>query len=201
MFINPGEMKDKIIILTLNSTSVDSQTSFAWNSGISVWSKTESLEKRNFFSSVGMGVKSIKFSMRKCNLSLHNALLWGERHCFITNIVEIDRKYFEVTVALIEPKQCSVTRTKVTKNELNRPVLCPDSTITFPGYLVEKYLGYKQETPHAVNETMYVLVTPKAIELEAGDLVNIDEETYNVRVLHTLDEFKNEYEIALKKDV
>ena len=201
MLINPGEMKDKITILSLSSTSAGSHTDFAWNTSIYVWSKAESLEKRNFFSSVGMGVKSIKFSMRKCNLSLHNALLWGVRHCFTTNIVEIDRKYFEVTAALIEPKQCSVTRTKVIKNHLNRPVPCPDSTITFPGYLVEKYLGFRQEAPQAVNEITYVLVTPKPITLKVGDLVTIGEDTYNVQVIHSLDEFKNEYEIFLKKDV
>lgn len=50
-----------------------------------------------------------------------------------------------------------------------------------------------------------MLVVPKAIELMEGDLVTVQEgpaaAEYNVQIRHVLDEFKNEYEIAWRRDV
>jgi hypothetical protein len=52
----------------------------------------------------------------------------------------------------------------------------------------------------AVNETRYVLVTPKIISLNTGELVTIGDATYAVEIPHTLDEYKNEYEISVRSD-
>ncbi|MBE6829150.1 MAG: hypothetical protein E7519_02945 [Ruminococcaceae bacterium] len=119
----------------------------------------------------------------------------------MTDINEIDRMYYEVTAARIEPKTCKVIRISITKNELKNPVKGKNEIMTFPGCLVEKYMGYAQQKPQAVSDMQYVLVTPKVIELKLADLVEIEENTYNVQIAHTLDQYKNEYEIAVQKDV
>ena len=70
----------------------------------------------------------------------------------------------------------------------------------FPGVLTEKYLGHTQERPQTSTTVTYVLVTPKAIELAPGSLVDAGGKNYEVQVCHTLDAWKNEYEIQRKED-
>jgi hypothetical protein len=195
----PEELRESVEVLGLQSSG----SVYIWNKNRTMWAKVEQEQKKNLFSQVGIGVKSIKFTIWKQSLSLNDAFSWQGKHCFITDINEIDRMclYCEVTAALIEPKTCTVTRLVTTKNELNRSVTSPQIILTFPGCLVEKYMGYSQEKPQAVTDMQYVLVTPKVISLEIADLIKIDGVTYNVQIAHTLDEYKNEYEIVVKKDV
>jgi hypothetical protein len=192
-----GELRHRIKILELiNNSSI-----YSWSENISVWAKYEEPDKTNLFSKIGIGVKTAKFTIRKCDLTLHNAIRFKENHFFLTNIAEVDRRYYEVTTACIESKNCVAKRNVTTLNELNRPVLTPQTVATFPACLVEKYLGYRQEKPHAVNDITYVMVTPKIIVLKTADLVKIGDDTYNVQIVHNLDEYKNEYEIGLNRDV
>ena len=196
--MNPGELREKISILKLNQND----NSYTWEQSSTLWTKVERLNSNNLFSRVGIGAKSIKFIIRrKSDLSLHDAFKWNGKHCFLTDIVDINPMYYEVTVALIEPRLCAVKRTgKPVLNELNRPVYSDDVTLTFPACLTEKYIGFTQGEPMGVKETRYVMVTPKSIKLQVGELVTIDETDYTVIIPHVLDEFKNEYEIIVKED-
>ncbi len=197
--MNIGELSDRISILNLNQ---DADT-YSWETATGIWAKVERMDGNNLFSRVGLGTKSIKLTIRKnSSLTLHNAFRWQEKHLFLTDIIDIDRMYYEVSAALIEPKLCSVEREGEPKrNELNRPVYEGKKTIIFPGCLTEKYLGHSQGEPMATIETRYVLVTPKVIELNINELVTIGNATYTVLTPHTLDEYKNEYEIMFKGDV
>lgn len=196
---NPGKFNEKIDFMEF----VKNENTFIWESKSTLWAKVEQLKGNNIFSQVGIGVKSIKFTIRKkSGLTLHNAFKWNKKHCFVTDIIDIDRMYYEVTAALIEPKICSVKRDGEQKlDELNRPVYVSSVIITFPGCLTEKYIGYNQEKPMAVTETKYVLVVPKAIELNPGETVTVADTQYEVTIPHILDEYKNEYEITVKEDV
>lgn len=196
--MNPAELNKKISILAISQI----ENSYSWEQIAKVWAKEERLTSNNLFSRVGIGAKSIKFIIRKKeNLSLHNAFRCNGMHCFLTDIVSIDRMYDEVTAAIIEPRLCSVRRTgKPVLNELNRPVHSNDVTITFPACLTEKYVGYTQEKPIGVKETKYVLITPKQIILKVGEIVTIGESDYTMIIPHVLDEYKNEFEIIAKED-
>jgi len=196
---NPGELNEKITVLTLNQGG----NTYTWKESSKLWAKVEQLNKTNIFSKVGLGAKSIKFTIRKNkDLTLHNAFIWRGKHCFLTDIFEVDRAYYEVTAALIEPVTCVVERCgEPTKDKLNRPVYSEQILISFPGVLTEKYMSYMQNEPMATTEMRYVLVTPKAIEINCGELVTINGTTYNVLIAHTLDEYKNEYEILYQGDI
>ena len=197
-YFNPGQLDQKISVLELQSAGLV----YGWAQKRVIYASAEKLDKTNLFSQVGIGVKSVKFTMRKQDLSLFNAFRWNGDFYFLTDINEINRMYYEVTAARIEPKTCVVTEIDTTqRNELNRPISTKNVVMTFPGCLIEKYMGYSQQKPQAVTEMTYVLVTPKAITLNVADLVEIDGTTYNVQIPHTLDPFKNEYEIAVKRDV
>lgn len=194
--MNPGLLRERIEILSFKKR----RYSYFWDSIITVWANVEQNNKTNLFSKVGVGEKTVKFIIRKRDLTLHNAFEWQNRHCFLTDIREIDRSYLEVIAAQIEPTICSLTRNVLLKNELNRPVLKPKRICSFPACMVEKYLGFQQQIPQAINTMTYVLVTPKAIELLVGDLVKIGDNVYNVQIIHNLDEYKNEYEISVVKE-
>lgn len=188
----------KVEVLTLKKTG----SQYAWESECSIWVKAEQAKGKNIFSSVGIGAKSIQFTFRKSSkVTLHNAFKWQGRHCFLTDIIETNKENYEVMAALIEPINCTVERTsEPTLDELNRPVYAQPELISFPGCLTEKYLGHAQEKPMAFVETRYVLVTPKAIELSVGELITAGNETYTVEIPHTLDEYKNEYEISVRSE-
>lgn len=196
--MNAGKLKEKISILTLNQN----EDTYAWTSTINLWAKVEQLRRGNQFSKVGVGVKTIKFIIRNSNnISLHNAIRWQGKHCFIIDINIIDCRYYEVIAALIEPKTCRVERKGNPKlDDLNRPYYEENATIIFPGCLIPKKQDYIQGKPMAVSETRYLLVTHKAIELIIGDLVTIGNVTFTVATAQTLNEYSNEYEIMAKGD-
>lgn len=195
--IDPGELNEQVEILELRQNS----TEFAWIKVSTAWAKAETEKaqnRKNLFSSVGIGAKSIALRMWKQNLTLHNAVRCRGKFCFLTSIDDADCLFYEITAALIEPTICAVTHVITEKNEMKNPVAIKSEMITFPAVLTEKYLGFEQKEPQAVTETTYVLVTPKAIELLISDLVDIAGKKYCVQVAHTLDEYKNEYEVYRK---
>jgi len=192
-----GELQDEISILELKCSGGE----YSWEVAEAAFAKAERLKGNNIFSSVGLGARSVKFTIRQCPLSLHNAIEWNGRHCFLTDIISIDREYYEITAALIEPRTCTVSRKTFDRDTLNRLVLSEESTLTFPAVLTEKYLGHTQGEPMATVEIRYVLVTPKVIALRPGEIVAVDSQPFNVLLAHTLDEYKNEYEITRKEDV
>lgn len=191
-----GEMKKPATILQLSQHG----DTYQWKEAGNIWAKAEPQSKTNLFSKVGLGQKSIRFTMRKQFLSLHEAIRWQGKHCFLTDIRELDRMYFQVTAALIEPVSCIAFHTDHALDTLNRPAFQDTRIAAFPGFLTEKYLGFEQKEVHAETKTTYVLVTPKAIVLQSGDLVQVGEDFYTVNIIHILDEYKNEYEITIGRD-
>lgn len=188
-------MNERISIMEFQGGPV-----YSWVEVASAWAKSEALDKNTFFSKVGSGGKITKFTLRKCGLSLLNAILWKGKYYFISHIAE-DKMNLEVTTTQITPQMCIAKRNTVTKDDLNRPVQNLDTVATFPGCLIEKYLGYYQQQPQAINEIRFVLVTPKVIALETADIIQVGTDIFNVQIPHLLDEYKNEYEIALIKEV
>lgn len=186
---------------------------FVFNNGVYSWtylfrlhSKKEVEYKKAFFSKLGFGTNEIvSFTVRfNRNISKHNSILHEGKHYLITSVTDIDNRhaYQKVDTVQITPKICVLKRLNSTKdNELNRPVKDIQVIYTFPGCIVEKYAKYDQEQVNSSISQTFILITPKEIVLMPGDLIVIDGITYNVQIPHTLDEYQNEYEIAIKKDV
>ena len=194
---NPGDLRDKIEIMEIQHL----QNNYSWKPVTTAWAQAEQTIKNNIYSNLGYGARQINFLIRKQVLTLHKAILWKGKHCFLTDIKEIDRAYFEVTAALIEPIMCSVERTdKPILDGLNRPIYVDSNPIYFPACITEKYIRQTQENPMSTIESSYVLVTPKVVELIDGELVTINNIAYEVLVSHTLDDYKNEYEIRVRSE-
>lgn len=184
MIYGAGDLKERVEVLELAAV----EGGWAWESVRRTWAEAELTDRTNLFSKVGIGARDVRLVLRRQNLTLHNALRWKGQHLFLTSIVENIPGWLDVQAALVEPAAC---RGNVHRGE-NGP--------TFPGVLTEKYLRHEQDHPMATTTVCYVLVTPKAVEIEPKGLVEAGGTRYVVQVAHTLDGWKNEYEILRKGD-
>ncbi|QUO37563.1 hypothetical protein KFE19_14485 [Dysosmobacter sp. Marseille-Q4140] len=200
--IDAGDLSERLELLELEETQADT---WEWVSRGRLWAQVEVDGGKNLFSSVGIGARNAKLVLRTRPLSLCQALRWRGQHLFLTGITKLDRMHLNVQAALVNVVTCLATRTEDTVGAAGRPVAAETMRISFPGILTEKYARYEREETHAENDTSYVLVVPKEISLQAGDLVTVQDgpakAVYAVTICHVLDQFKNEYEIARRGDV
>ena len=198
-----SRLKDKVQILTLVKS--EAAESYTWSPLASRWAAVEYDTSQNLFSRIGIGTRGVHVVLRMQPLTLHQALCWRDKHLFLTAIRDHDSEYLELEAALVTVENCTAVRTEDTVGEGNRPVTAEAMRIAFPAVLTEKYIRYEREDTHDETEQTYVLVTPKAILLQSGDLVTVQagsaKGTYYVTAPHILDEYKNEYEIVRRGDV
>ena len=185
-YIGAGKLDQPLEVLELQETGPGV---WEWATVRRAWAQVEQTTKTNLFSKVGVGARDAAIVLRRQSLTLHQALRWKGRHLFLTSITLRDRGHLDVAAALVNPVDCR------TEGEEGA------SGLQFPGILTEKYLKWEQPEPYSVNQLTYVLVTPKVIDLQLGGLVSVAGINYEVQVAHTLDEYKNEYEIFRKGDL
>lgn len=181
--MDAGQLRDTLQVLELRE---DPEGGWSWQTVGTVRGQVELTVKKNLFSSVGIGARGAELILRRQPITLHDALLWGRQHLFLTSILPEGRLHLRVEAALVETVEC--------RSEGGRGV-------SFPGILTEKYLKWEQPEPYSVNRLTYVLVTPKPIQLRRGGLVNVAGTNYEVQLAHTLDPYKAEYEIVRTEDL
>ena len=200
--MDAGSLRERLQVLTLTE---DPAGAWTWQPVRQARAQAELTTRSNLFSSAGIGARGAELVLRAQPLTLHQALLWGGQHLFLTAILPEGRLHLRVHAALVEPVACLAIRTEDTVGAAGRPVTEETMRLTFPGVLTEKYVRYEWEETHDESDVSYVLVTGKPIALQAGDLVTVREgpaaDVYHVTACHVLDEYKNEYEIARRGDV
>lgn len=161
----------------------------------------ETTAKTNLFSKVGIGARTVEFTMRApARLTLYNALRRNDLFYFITSIVPEDLILSRVTTSNTQLFNWTLYHGE-TDDGVYADSYEAMKQFTFPAPCVEKYMKYAQEIPMAQTEISYVIVTPKAIKLEVDDILKSSIGAFVVQACHTLDEYKNEYEIYRKGDV
>lgn len=184
--IDAGRLIERVQVLRLTEKEPGV---WSWEPERPARAQIELSTKRSLFSDIGIGARSAELVLRRQALSLHNALLWGGRHLFLTSIVPEGRTHLRAEAALVEPTAC---RLRATDKEPG---------MTFPGVITEKYARHAQEWPMSLNELELVLVVPKAIAIRPGRLVEARGAAWEVLVPHELDPYKNEYEIGRTVDL
>ena len=179
-----GDLKDLVQILDFQETEPGR---WAWVPGRKAWAQVTQTAKTNLFSKVGVGARDADLVLRKQSLTLHQALSWNGQHLFLTAVTDRGRMHLDVQAALVDLVECQADPAE-------------DGSY-FPAVLTEKYIRHEQLEPLAVNTTSFVLVTPKAIDLEEGRLVDVAGVPYEVQMAHRLDRYKNEFEIVRKADL
>ena len=120
----------------------------------------------------------------------------GEQFFFLTSIVlSDDRSRQEIRAAVCEPVTLTARpQNRTGRDAYNRPVAVSVPSFTFPGILTEKYFRNEADDIYRAEVQQRVLVTPKEIQMRAGDLIqNGKEAPYTVRQVLDLDPYKNEY--------
>lgn len=190
--IDAGSLRERLRVLELKHDA--EANAWRWETAWETRASAALSEKRNLFSSVGVGARDVSFTLRRRDeLTPHNAILWygrgGWEHCFITAVTPIDRLHDAVRCARVEVADCLAEANHV------------PTGARFPGILTEKYVAHDTPDLHDINTTCYVLVTPKAVELKRGSIVEVGGAPFHVLLGHDLDGFKNEYEVVREVDL
>ncbi len=205
-FVDVGSLNERLEVLELQETEPGV---WSWQVVKKLWSDITLSQKTNLFSSVGIGARGAELIVRHPSPDLHHALRRTgsqPQHLFLTAIVPYNRMYDKVTSALVTPAKCSASRIDSGVGVAGRPQIVETMHVTFPAILTERYWKQlDQKETHAEYAVRYVLVTPKPIVLQDGDLVEVHDGdavgVYYVTACHMLDAYKNEYEIDKKGDV
>lgn len=168
-----------------------------------IWAYIDLQQKTNIFSKIGVGSRDAAIVIWQQELTLHNAIRQGEMHFFLTSITERNRNQLDIKAALCEPVTLTAKpQVRTGRDALNRPTAIQQPSFTFPGVLTELYHRNAPDEIYRAETLQRALVTPKAIKLRAGDLVQAgDEVPYTIRQVMDLDPYKNEYVIERQEDV
>ena len=198
-------LDDKVEVLTLQKSGDE----YRWERERLAWASVVEDRRRNVFSSVGTAAMGVTVTMRNDGrFDLSKAMRWAGKFLFPTAIeVGEARDRVAVKAAVCDfVSPCTATGYTTVLGEGNRPQKVEKTPLTFPGIGTGKWSGYERNDTHAAEDNVLVLVTPKEIMLEVGDLVTIQEAilqaVYNVQKRHLLSGVnKNEYELAYSRDV
>ncbi len=198
-----SRLTQKVEILRISGDA--SVGGFVWEENGRCWADIELDVKNNLFSSVGIGARGATVTMRpRLGLDLHHAMRWNGQFLFLTSIIlSPNRDRLELKAALCDPVTLTARlQARTERNELNRPVASQQPSFTFPGILTELYRQNAQDEIYRAETLRRVLVTPKAVALRLGDLVQPGTGApYTVRQALDLDQWKNEYVIERQEDI
>lgn len=182
-----GSLNERLEVLELRDTAgADAPASaWEWETVRRTWAAFELATRPSVYSVHGVGAAGITFTLRRQGISLDSALRWRGQHCFITAIRPLGRLYLTVEAALVVLSQCRNSRTGE----------------TFPAVMTEEYVRHQQLEPMATNEHRRVLVTPKAVRLTPGPLVEVDGVEWPIVTAYELDPHKNEYVLTKRVDL
>ena len=173
--VDAGKLSERIELLRL----VKGENEYRWELLRRSWASVELQQRRNNFSTHGIGAAGAELVLRRQELTLLDAIRWRGQHLFLTGITPKGRNHLTAAAALVEVHPCRD----------------PETGLSFPGVVTEKYLGHRQEEPMAVNPMRHILITHPAIDLKPGRLVEVDGESWPITMSHRLDPWKAEYEL------
>lgn len=198
-------LDDKVEVLALRKPGSE----YKWEREYQAWASVSTDSRKNVFSSVGTAAMGVTVTMRNNGrFNLSKAMRWAGKFLFPMAIeVGEARDRVAVKAAVCDfVSSCTATGYTTVLGEGNRPQKVEKTPVTFPGIITGKWSGYEKTDTHAAEDDTLVLVTPKEIVLDVGDLVTIEEQViqavYNVQKRHLLAGVnKNEYELAFSRDV
>lgn len=184
--VEVGRLNDRVDVLSFQNASESGvPPAWEWERVRRTWAGSELTTRPNVYSVHGLGAAGVSFTLRRQPLGLDNALRWRGQHCLITAIRPLGRMYLTVEAALVVLSRC--------RN--------PKTGETFPAVMTERYVGHQQLEPMAVNKYRRVLVTPKAVRLTPGPLVDVDGVPWPIITPYELDPHRNEYAIERTVDL
>ena len=187
--MDAGTLRERVSVLALTGNAAEG---WRWTVARNTWARAEPTGKKTVFSEYGTGTAGVTFWLRRQPLGPDSALRWNGQHCCIAAIVPVGRGHIKVTAALAEPVLCADRY--------------QDPAVTFPGILLDPFQrkaewGWEQLEPQAQNTLHRVLVTPKAVSLKPGRLVEVAGVKWPILTAHDSFHGRNEYELCREVDL
>ena len=196
--MNPGELRERAEILVLKETD----GVYQWEKEKAVWCRYKETGKKNLFSKVGVGAAGAEILLREMPLDLTRAMRVRGQFLFLTDIQREGTapRFWKVRAAMVTPAIAAVSRQRAGISENGYPENRVERVAVCPVCLTEKYLRNSDEKAAVESTVCLVAVAPKALACIPGDRMEIDGAVYRVEVCHTLEPYKNEYEIERVED-
>lgn len=196
-------LREKIEVLTL--VQDDETGNMAWAPIRKRWASVKIDLQRSLFSAIGVGTQGATVIIRPdpC-LTLQQAIRWNGKFLHLTSItLNAERDRQEIKAAICQSVALTAKpQDRTGRDALNRPVAIPQAAFTFPGILTERYYRSEEDEIFRRSTLERVLVTPKAVMLRAGDLVQLGGTApYTVLQRMDLEAYKNEYVIERREDI
>lgn len=199
-YYGAGRLDKAARVMELKKTS---ESAWEWVAVRDIRVSAEFTHKINIFSKVGAGARDAELVTWRRDITLHNAITLDGLHLFLTGITDRNRNQINIRAAVCDPvKMTAKPQARTGRDAMNRPLMEQQAVFDFPGILTEMY--HRNEGDEVFRKTTQrrVLVTPKAIVLRPGDLVQQGTEApYTVRQVMDLEFYKNEYVIERQEDV
>lgn len=199
-YYGAGRLDKAAEVLELRQTG---DSTWEWVAVRDIRVSAEFTQKTSIFSKFGTGARGAELVAWRREITLHNAIRLDGMHLFLIGITDRNRNQMNIRTAICDPvKMTAKPHARTGLNEMNRPVVEKQAEFTFPGILTEMYHQNEGDEVFRKTTQRRVLVTPKAIVLRAGDLVQQGAEApYTVRQVMDLEFYKNEYVIERQEDV
>lgn len=195
--INAGRLTERVRLLEF---AEEQPGVFLWREAAGLWAAAERRGERNVYAQTGRAAPKVEFLIRRQSISLHNALLWRGRHCFLTNIQPEGRLHLRLTAALVQTAPCLYLQKIQAPDENNVLRQRRQARLEFQACVAELYTGYQAERPDTRQSQRLALTTPKAIALETGRTVETLGRQWRIAACHTLADYQNEYEIISERN-
>ena len=196
--MNPGELRERAEILTLKETD----GIYRWEKEKAVWCRYQETGKKNLFSKVGVGAAGAEILLREMPVDLTRAMRVRGQFLFLTDIRREGTapRGSKGQAAQGTPVTATVSRQRAGIGENGYPENTVETVAECPVCLTEKFLRSSDETAAVESTARLVAVAPKVLVCIPGDRMEIGGDTYRVEVCHTLEPYKNEYEIERVED-
>lgn len=196
--MNPGELRERAELLTLTQSG----NAWGWTVEKRIWCKYAETGRKNLFSRVGVGQAGAEIIIREIPIDCGRALRVRGQHLFLTDMTRtgIAPVYLKVQAAQVSPVTATVSRQRAGIGENGYPENRVETVAECPVCLTEKYLRSNDETAAVESTVRLVAVAPKVLVCIPGDRMEIDGAVYRVEICHTLEPYKNEYEIERVED-
>lgn len=146
-------------------------------------------------------MSSTFYVRNEMEITMQHRIIWDDAPYMISGINAKGTEMLEIVGVEAYYVDCVVERQVEVYDALNRPQSVKSLVYRIPAILAEKYVEYIKDEQKGENEISYILITPKIINIIAGDIVKIDTDNYVAVLGHKLEPYHNEYEIRRQADV
>jgi SPP1 family predicted phage head-tail adaptor len=203
--INPGSLRHKIIVQSLSESVDDAGVNTVnYIDFKTLWAKIDYQNSRESGSTQVRPNDTIKCTVRYTkDIDPSMRVLFLGKTFNITNVdyTKYSNKFIEIKATEILPKVCAIYRSIEVQDNLNRPQQALNQIGKYPCTIMRRSTDYIQQVPNAIASDRFILIGPANMNVQAGDLIEVDSQKYIGMTPFQPNKYQTEIELVIKKDV